>query len=326
MQTAPKKPFVSDKLARRRKAAAKAKRIVALVVFVAILSLGIYIIYGSRFQIKGITVAGAQAVPAEDISQTTDTIISGKRLYIFPRRNMFLYSKKDLEATLATDFPRLEHITIGVENKQLSIVVTERDPAYLWCGETIPVSRQASFESTCYFVDATGYIFSVAPQFSDTVYKRMYTTLPQSAETQGSESGEAVNPIGKYAMSTNVLSRIATFAKQIESPYFTPTAYSITSDGDALIFFYRDSDVYPAIRYNPLHDPLTVVAQFKSAITTEPLKTKLATDMSKLDYIDVRFPNKIFYKFSDDTGQQQDGGKQVNSQPTQSTTQQNGNH
>jgi hypothetical protein len=315
MNHVPKKPFVSDKLAKRRKAAAKAKRIVAFVILVIVLGAVGYFIYADRFQIKGVVVTGTQAVQNDAVVAAADGIISGKRLYVLPKRNIFLYSKKNVEATLSQYFPRLDTITVDIDNKQLSVVVSEREPAYLWCGESIPLTRQASFESTCYFVDDSGYIFSLAPQFSDSVYMRIYTSLSEITSANVAAAGEvpveavAMNPIGQYAMTSSVLARVATFAKQISSPTFKPSAFSITPDGDALIFLYRDSDTSPAIRYNPLHDPLTVVAQFKSAIATEPLKGKLVTSLSTLDYIDVRFPNKIFYKFNDDIGQQQDNGE-----------------
>jgi len=298
-----KKPFVSDKLAKHRKAQARFRRILALIFVLIILGGAGYFIYADRFQIKGIAVTGSEAISGDTIAASAEANINGKTAYIFPKRNIFLYSKKSLEASLTQSFPRLDTIGIEIKNKQLAIAVTEREPAYLWCGETIPATRQASFDSTCFFLDSTGYIFSLAPQFSDSVYSRIYTTLPNTV-------GDEASPIGQYAMTSSVLARVATFAKQITSSSFKPSAYSITPDGDALIFLYRDSDSSPVIRYNPLHDPLTVVAQFKAAIGTEPLKSKLATSLSTLDYIDVRFPNKIFYKFNDEIGQQQDNAEE----------------
>lgn len=46
-------------------------------------------------------------------------------------------------------------------------------------------------------------------------------------------------------------------------------------------------------------DPNTLWLNFLSAIKAEPLKTKLADNFSSLEYIDLRFDNKIFYKFND---------------------------
>ena len=298
MDRVARKPFVSDKLARKRKSQAKLRRFFSLCIVLAVLSGVGYVMYANRFQLQGVDVTGSQAVPAEEIVAYANDLIAGKRFYIFPRRNIFLYSKSREAAELASAFPRLKTITISVVSQRLAVVVTEREPAYMWCGETIPETRQASFESTCYFVDSTGYIFSLAPQFSDSVYQRIYTSLNHPDA-----------PIGQFAMSATTLTRVSSFAKEITSQTFEPSAYSITSDGDALIFLYRDSDTSPVIRYNPLHDPLTVVAQFKAAIASEPLHTKLSFGVDALEYIDVRFPNKIFYKFTDDAGQQQDTTK-----------------
>lgn len=38
---------------------------------------------------------------------------------------------------------------------------------------------------------------------------------------------------------------------------------------------------------------------FVSAIDAEPLKSKIVNNLNKLEYIDLRFGNKIFYKFND---------------------------
>ncbi len=38
---------------------------------------------------------------------------------------------------------------------------------------------------------------------------------------------------------------------------------------------------------------------FISAIDTEPLKSKLEKNLKNLEYIDLRFSNKVFYKFKD---------------------------
>ena len=293
-----KRPFVSDKLAKHRKTQARVRRVFIAVLVVIVIGLTGFLTYGNRFQIVDATVTGTKAVSGDAVRSTVLTSITGKRALIIPRRNMFFYSQKHLKAILFDAYPRLSDISIVVKNHVLLVTVVEREPAYLWCGNSIPVNREASFASTCYFVDATGFIFSLAPQFSDAVYLKIFTSL-----------SEGVDPVKQYAMDANILSRVATFSKNIASPQFKPSAFSITSDGDALIFLFRDSDILPAIRYNPLHDPLTIVSAFKVAVSTEPLKTKIANDLANLEYIDLRFPNKVFYKFRDELSKQQDNAK-----------------
>jgi cell division septal protein FtsQ len=45
-----------------------------------------------------------------------------------------------------------------------------------------------------------------------------------------------------------------------------------------------------------------------SAIDTDPLKSKIADNVSALEYIDARFPNKVFYKFKGEAFTNKSGG------------------
>jgi hypothetical protein len=297
-----KKPFVSDKLAKRRKAATKARKIVFFIILAAIIAGGAYFTFANRFFIKGVEVVGAEAVSADEVHTATEGEIAGMRI-IVPKRNIFFYPRNKMEEKLAADFPRLATIAIEIENKNLVVTVTEREPAYLWCGEHLPNTRQESFDTPCYFVDAKGFIFSLAPQFSDAVYTKIYTTLGANTGTGNNAAGEVVpfpTPIGQQAMSAAVLHNVEILAKEVTTAMFKPAAYSVTQDGDAIIFLYRDSNALPEIRYNPTHDPLIVAAGFKTAISSDPLKSKLSSSFGLLEYIDLRFPNKVFYKFTNE--------------------------
>ncbi|MEN9582813.1 MAG: hypothetical protein RL641_767 [Candidatus Parcubacteria bacterium] len=288
-----KKPFVSDKLAKHRKNVARARRILMFIILALILGGASFFTYANTFQIHTVLVNGAKAVSPDEIKLAAENGISGNNV-IVPNRNVFLYPRNALKASIASAFPRLDTIAVDVKNEVLLITVTEREPAYLWCGESIPTNRQESFASACYFVDAKGFIFSTAPQFSDAVYSKIYTTLANATE-----------PVGQFAMDADVLARVSLFAKEIETPTFKPSAFSVTADGDALIFLYRDSAVMPEVRLNPKHDALTDVAGFKTAVSSEPLKSKLTKSFANLEYIDVRFANKVFYKFHDEANTQQ---------------------
>jgi hypothetical protein len=61
----------------------------------------------------------------------------------------------------------------------------------------------------------------------------------------------------------------------------------VDARGKSRIIFLRDSD------YKKVWSTLL------SAIDTDPLKTKLATNKERLEYLDVRYGNKVFYRFND---------------------------
>ena len=69
-------------------------------------------------------------------------------------------------------------------------------------------------------------------------------------------------------------------------------------------------------------DQKKVWSTLVSALDTDPLKTKLATDKGKLEYLDVRYGNKVFYRFSDMTFQNkgETGILDDHATPTQATS------
>ncbi len=66
------------------------------------------------------------------------------------------------------------------------------------------------------------------------------------------------------------------------------------------IFLKNENDNSSYIYINTNDKAEYVWITFVSAIDAEPLKTKLKNKLTKLDYIDLRFSNKVFYKFKDE--------------------------
>ena len=61
----------------------------------------------------------------------------------------------------------------------------------------------------------------------------------------------------------------------------------LNKEGTSKVLFLKDEDYKKAWS--------TLV----SAVDTDPLKSKLATNKEKLEYLDARYGNKVFYRFSD---------------------------
>jgi hypothetical protein len=71
----------------------------------------------------------------------------------------------------------------------------------------------------------------------------------------------------------------------------------VAENGDMKIFLKNTNQDSGYLFVNTKEDPNFVWITFVSAIAGEPLKSSLANDLSHLSYIDLRFKNKIFYKF-----------------------------
>lgn len=160
--------------------------------------------------------------------------------------------------------------------------------------DTLPNTKDISIHSTglhSLAVKVQSYtpIFSVGKGYaiSDdaTVYKEIIP-LDQYAELQIA-STTAVTP--------STLRAISTLSQKISAVLFKIGFISIDEYGD--IKFYNESkSSYVAIA--SASDETKVWSNILSAIDTDPLKKSLAANVSGLEYIDARFGNKIFYKFT----------------------------
>ncbi len=102
------------------------------------------------------------------------------------------------------------------------------------------------------------------------------------------------------ATSTEILfDSIATIIPKINAVLFDVSKISVNPDGDIIL---SNNEGRSSVKLNSLVDMEKEWSNVISAIDTEPLKTLLETKKDSLEYIDVRFGNKVFYKFTKDGG------------------------
>lgn len=88
------------------------------------------------------------------------------------------------------------------------------------------------------------------------------------------------------------------FKTRLTSRGFTFASSSEISEAqDMKIFITKDNFNSGYIYVNMKDGAEYIWTTFISVIDAEPLKSKLKNDFKDLDYIDLRFSNKIFYKF-----------------------------
>lgn len=89
------------------------------------------------------------------------------------------------------------------------------------------------------------------------------------------------------------------FALRLPSQNLTYASSSeISSNGDMKIFLKNTHNDSGYLFVNTKNDASYVWITFVSAIAGEPLKSSLTNNLKNLNYIDLRFGNKIFYKFT----------------------------
>ncbi|MDB5260431.1 MAG: hypothetical protein JWN37_662 [Candidatus Nomurabacteria bacterium] len=106
-------------------------------------------------------------------------------------------------------------------------------------------------------------------------------------------------PIVQMATSTNVneklLTSLADLVPKVNSVLYPVSKITIDEYGDIRLY---DESMRHAIILSVSADMKKTWSNIISAIDTEPLKSKLENNKNDLEYLDTRFGNKVFYKFT----------------------------
>jgi len=275
-----------SQLKRRRQRAIWGKILILLLGLGAIFGLLTYLSRLKRLNISEVQVTGNNIVETEAIKAAVQEEVSGYYLWLFPKTNIFFYPKNKIKDALTEKFERLKDITISIKDrKTLEVSVSERSPEYTWCGAT-PL---ATNNKTCYFLDETGYIFDVAPYFSGEIYFKFFGTV---------DSKDA-DPTGTY-LSEQYFDNLIFFKEMLSTTLkLQPKSAYIADNGDVKIFLSPANpfSTTPEIMFKINSDFQQITENLQTALATEPLLTDFKKKYSSLLYIDLRFGNKVYYKF-----------------------------
>lgn len=283
-----KRSYVSPYLteSKKKKRRAKIKKIIfSTLIFAAIFSGLAYLSKWEKLNIKTVEVSGNRGVDSLLVERAVQEQISGYYLWFFPKSNFLIYPKGKIKSDLADKFKTFQDISVNLQGAQKIMVrVSERVGKYTWCGVELPA--EASTQYKCYFMDTEGYIFGEAPYFSGDVYLKFFGN--------GAE-GEKFYP--------DIFSKLLTFRKSIEEIGLKAPSLLVREDGD--IELYLSSSVSfdaaltsaPKIIFKTSSDFDKLIENLQAALDTDPLKTDFKKKYSSLEYIDLRFGNKVYYKF-----------------------------
>lgn len=236
-----------------------------------------------KIRITTVDIVGNKILETETIKSMVAKEIEGYYYFIVPRNSVFFYPKKYLERALSDKFKRIKDISIDIKADQiLEVYLSERKAVYTWCGEDFPVDQISLEKEDCYFMSEDGYIFDKAPFFSGTVYFKFY----------------GPGAVGKL-FAPESFSRLIVFKDNIIGMGLRPNTFHIKKDGDVELYLAsNNSEInFPKILFKIDADLTKVAENLQAAVTTDPLKTNLRDKYDTLNYIDLRFGNKIYYKF-----------------------------
>lgn len=278
---------------RREKKTRLYKKLALIFLGLLVLFIGLSFLSKERhIIIKDVVVSGTVVLEPEDIKSVVQKNITGNYIYLFSRKNIFLYPHDKIEKNLRDTFKRISSLSVEIDKeKNLKISLTERSASYLWCGEHFVPTLERSIEnSKCFFIDSNGYIFAPAPYFSGNVYFTFYGKL---------SLGDSAVPLGSIFLPQEDFIKLVSFRESLASLGVETDSFLIDEEGE-YNFFIRTPNLKtsPKIIFEKNFDGLSLATDLGSALRAEPLVTSFKQKLSTLEYLDLRHKNKILYKFT----------------------------
>ena len=292
----------------KRKRTTRLMQLSAGVVFVILLiGLCSYIAHRQAVRIRHVELSGGILVSEDEVENETLDFLSGSYLFLFPKNNIFYYPHSALENDLRTNFGRIDTISIKQKNfHTLSIAITERKPVALWCNEVNPSTHTST--DNCYFMDDQSVIFAEAPVFSGDAYFKYYgvqessfPTLPSQSDTTSATSTETASaliantthPIGsRYIASTTAFQSIGKFVDLTRTLGLHPQYLFEPSPGQFTLVIGGGGKVY----FNTDETFSKIGSNLQALISRIPVLTPSVSHDVPVEYIDLRYGNKLFYK------------------------------
>jgi hypothetical protein len=268
-------PIHSPEFQKKKKQRFKFYLILTSSILIVLLVGVVYLARRPSFLISDIVVEGNHVTTTETVQELAKTQLQGKYFWLLPRSNAFLYPRKDIEESIKGNINRIKVVETKLFGSQvLNIRVEERSPFALYCEDISELYSPAR----CYFLDIDGFIFSVAPSFSGDVYFVYSRKEP------------ILDPIGKYFMPTDEFASISLFRDELSKMSVKLRAFEVGVDEERFILPNSGYVVWQS-----QDGPAAALTNLQALLSDQSVKS-VPDFMSKVEHIDLRLKNKIFYK------------------------------
>ncbi len=266
----------------KRRALVRAMRRVAIASSILIfLALMYSYWYSDIFTIQSYQISGVDEESRKSIENELHALGAKKVYGIFPRNKIFTYSTDLITTGIINALPEAASVDIRpVGLHTIKIHVTLLTPLFR-------ISDTEGLTSDG-IIFSTKYNISIRPRITIDSYTTKVIKKNNLTFTQIVLKDEMARPY--FFTELNALvGKISSVVVSVDHVVIESTGdISLFTPGkDARIVFLKDSD------FKKIWTTLV------SAVDTDPLKLKLATAKNKLEYLDVRYGNKVFYRFND---------------------------
>lgn len=256
---------------RVRRRRARFAVIAGLLVLAGLIAYGVhYVSYLPRLNVGLINITGTESLDSSLVQSYIDSQLHDGSYHFLSRSNIFLYPKRVIEQGIVASFPRVKSARLSRErlSQTLNVAIEERKAFARWCAS----------QDDCYALDEAGYIFAAESASSTTDFVEPYTFT-------GDLTGE---PIGQTFIPGHMPGLLALLRIIQQQSGFLPAGIAIESVQDITIHFAQGFDLKASFG----QDAAALARNLQLVLSSQALSGK----QDQLEYIDLRFGNRVYYK------------------------------
>ncbi len=242
------------------------------------LSLLLYVPHIPQLQIKIIEVEGVDVETAFAIRQFTAHALAGAMGAVVPRRMFFAVRSGRLRDSIRREFPKLKEVRAKKRfPDSLVIRASERELFAILCNDKARDTPLTPIVHWCAYLDADGIAYTAAPLFAGYLILKIHTDFKDAHIGQ-----EAIAPslIEKFRLIKSALaSKMGIIVESFELSAAIPSEFRVATADGFWIFFRVENNYENAFR-----------------VLGRILEDEIGDRRARVDYIDLRFGNKVFYK------------------------------
>ncbi|MCK5022198.1 MAG: FtsQ-type POTRA domain-containing protein [Candidatus Pacebacteria bacterium] len=281
-----------------------------LILFLIVIILISFISKREELSIENINIKGNIVTLNEDILNIVNQNIEGNYFWLFSKSNFLIFPRFKIKKDILDTILRIDDLDISFENPQtININITERKPFALYCknlvvqllsneeiedgltdtatttSKNLVVGLLSKEKDECYFMDKNAYIYEKSPDFSDDIY------FKYMGDTNNIASSTESYILGKTYLSQareDQFDKVNLFIIYLKNININVYRLLVKENGDYELYFDDDSKLIfdENQDFNVIFENLQAVL-----VDIEDLREE------QFEYIDLRFDNKILYKF-----------------------------
>ena len=252
-------------------------------VAVVVTLLGIFLLYTRTeiFTITSYDIVGVDDETRQLIINDLRDVVRRPVYFVVPGGKIFTYSTEaftDAVRSRVTDLGTIDMRPVGLHTVRITVT------------QLTPLFRVSDNEA----ISSDGIIFLTRKDIHAYPSIVIGSSTKETVKRSGLLFAQVMQnglPIDKI-----FLSDLADFCDKVSSIVFPVRSILVEPSGD--ITLYNASGTSKVMFLKGVSQK-KVWSTLVSAIDTDPLKSKLKTEKEKLEYLDVRYGNKVFYRFSD---------------------------